>query len=429
MLKKLVSNLKTDKFVQGTIFLTGVNIFGAFFNYLVHPLAARRLTVAEYGDFQVLLSFSVLIGVLYVILLTATTKEVSNLKKSDQLDKVNVFYKRLAKNVFILGFLIFVVMAIVASPLKTFFKISSLSSIIIASIFFIYNLVNAVQQGILSGVQEFAKLAINTFLLPLVRFILILVLVYLLGFQLVGASVALGLTGVLALIYGFIQIRKLNFPASSQTTYNFKFLYKYSFLVLLFIVANQLFFNVDMLFAKAVLHEDVAGLYASLLTVGRIIFFVGASIPLVLFPVVAEQMGSKNLRQYKVLMKSLMLTAILVVPVMIFMYFLPEFTLRILVGEKFVPVAVYLPLFTWPMLFLTVINVLLKYFLALEQKLVGIILVAGVLVEFAILYFSGRDIRSIIMAITYAFGLITIALLTWLYICYKKDKQAFKLAK
>ena len=290
-------------------------------------------------------------------------------------------------------------------------------------------MVNAVHQGILSGVQEFSKLAINTFLLPLVRFILVLVLVYFLGLQLVGASIALGLTGILALIYGFIQIKKLNFLRSTQTTYNFKFLYKYSFLVLLFIVANQLFFNVDMLFTKAVLHEDTAGLYASLLTVGRIVFFVGASIPLVLFPVVAEQMGSKNLRQYRVLLKSLALTFILVIPVMIFMFFFPEFTIRVLVGEKFLSVAKFLPLFTLPMFFLTLINVLLKYFLALEQKLVGIILVVGVLTELAFLYFSSRDIESIIMAITYSFGLITIALLTWLYICYKKDKQAFKLVK
>lgn len=422
MIKKLLLRFQNDNFLKGAIFLSLVSFLGALFNYVVHPLVARGLTVAQYGDFQALLSFLMLVGIIDVVLSTAITKEVATLKSQDKLSAIQAFHKKIIKRFIVLGVVIFCSVILLSLPLKHLFKISSLSSVILTSTILLYNLQISANQGILAGLQKFFQLAINSFLSSFFRFFLILTLVYCLGWQLVGASMALGGTGLLALIYGFYQIKRINFPKPDHYAYNLNFLFKYSFLTLVFLSVNQLFSILDMLVVKAVFNEQEAGFYGGLLTVGRIVYFIGGVLPLIMFPLVAEQTFNKSLHKYKILIKSLVFTALAVAPVVILMISFPELIIKTLVGEKFLPVAGYLPLFTLPMALLTFINILSRYFLALEQKRVSLILIAGVMVELLLLYINHNSIGSIISSMTIAFSLVVLALLGWLLFCFKRDK-------
>ncbi|MFA6537673.1 MAG: oligosaccharide flippase family protein, partial [Patescibacteria group bacterium] len=191
-----------------------------------------------------------------------------------------------------------------------------------------------------------------------------------------------------------------------------KSLWRYGSMVLWFTVVSQFFYNFDMLFVKAFFSATEAGFYGALLTIGRIVYFIGGSVPLVMFPVIAGLKDDVSPRKYKVLLKSLGLMAILAVPTALFIALFPELVIKIIVGAQYLSLAQYLPIFVWGMFFLTVMTVLAQYFLALAKKSGLIILTVGVAFETAVLGRWHDNFWQIIFGLLIVFGLISIGLLT-----------------
>ena len=418
-----VKNLLKDNFIRGTIFLTAVNFVSSFLNYLVHPVLARNLSISQYGDFQALLSFLTLGGVVAGVLSVATTKEVSVLKAEQREGEIRYFQKQINSKLVMVGGLLFFVLALFSVLITDLFHISSIYAVIIVSLFFVYTLPLSVNRGILTGLQKFPSLSINTLLDPLSKFLMVLIFVSALGWGLLGASVALALSGLLPLAFSYYQIKRIGLSDYKHGDSNFFQIFKYSVLVLVFTSIIQLFYNLDMIFVKTVFSPEQAGLYGALLTVGRIIFFVGGAVPLVMFPVLAALVKEDGLRKYATLLKSLALMGSVMLPVVLVMVGWPEFVLKVLVGAKYLSMARYLPIFTLPMTLLTIVMVFTQYFLALSDKKSAFILVGGLAVEVCALSLYHNSISNIIWSLVFSFGFVLLALVFYVIVNYIRDRK------
>lgn len=419
-------NLKTllqDKFVQGTFFLAAANFAAAFLNYLVHPILTRHLSIPAYGDFQALLSFVTILGVLSAVVSTTLTKEVSVLV-SERPEEIDSLRRRAISRFFLFGLVVSILVLIFNRPLNSFFNISENFILIIASLNFLYVFPLVVNRAVLSARQNFFSLALSNFLDPSSRIFFIILLIIVFPFGLNGAAWAVGLTSLASFLVSFYQIKRLKLPvAPADFRPSLRHFWRYSLLVLWFMALTQFFYNFDMLLVKSSFSPEEAGLYGALLTIGRIIYFVGGVVPLVMFPVIANLKNDQSLRRYKVLGKSLMMMAALALPAYLIISLWPEFIIRVIVGAKYLPIASYLPSFALVMLLMTIVFVLSNYFLALANRRSLFILTATALAEVIFLNLFHGSIAQIIFSLGFIFGLAAFILLVLILFEYKKAKH------
>ena len=428
-MKLKLNELLRDKFVRGAFFLTVANFGGAFLNFLVYPVLSRHLSIPAYGDFQALLSFTVILGVLAAVVNTTLTKEMSVLS-AERMGEINALRRRAVRKFSLLGLIMFVIIIVFSRLLNGLFHISEGAIIIIASVSFLYAFPLYVNQAVLSARQNFFALAFNNFLGAFSRLFFIILFVAVWPFGLNGAAWALGIAGLSAFFLSFYQIRKLKLPAAPHDFQpRLRRFWRFSLMVLWFTVLTQFFYNFDMLFVKSFFSPEEAGLYGALLTVGRIVYFVGGAVPLVMFPVVANLKNDGGLRRYKVLGKSLALMAALAVPVYLIMYCWPEFVIRFIVGVKYLSIAPYLPAFGLVMLALTLVSVLSSYFLALGRRGGLVIMTGAVMLEIVLLSLFHNNLTQVIVSLGASFAAAAVGLLCLAFIEYRAAKRLLKIEK
>lgn len=422
-MKLKIKKLLQDKFIRGTFFLTVASFGGAFFNYLVHPILTRHLSIPAYGDFQAMLSFLAILGILTAVISTVITKETSILA-AKRPEAIEALRKKASRYFFFFGLFIFTLVVIFIRPLNELFKISEGTILIIASLTLLYTFPLVINRAVLRGRQDFFALALNNFLDPASRLFFIVLFVILWPLGLIGAAWAIGLTSLVAFGLSFYQIRKLKLPVDRNAPPpSLRSFWRYLLLVLWFMGLTQFFYNFDMLFVKSFFSPEEAGLYGALLTIGRIIYFIGGVVPLVMFPVVANLKEDNSLRRYVVLGKSILLLAAVTLPAYLVIAFWPEFVVKIIVGSKYLAIAPYLAGFSLVMVALTLINILANYFLALANRLSLVILSLAGITEIVFLSLFHNSFQQVILSLGLALGLAALGLLFLALFEYNKAKQ------
>ncbi len=406
-----LKQLLQDKFVRGTAFLTAANFIASALNYFVHPILTRHLSVPAYGDFQAFLSFTTIAAVISAVAMTTLTKKISQLAAGSP-EKIEALRRRASFHLFFIGLALFALILIFSGPLNELLKISEPGVLIIASLNLLYIFPLVVNRAALTGVQDFPALSLSTVLDAVSRLSLIIFLVVVLLQGLNGAAYSLGLTGFLAFLISFWQIKRLRLlPNNDGFKPSLRALWPYALLVLWFTALYQFFYNFDMLFVKSVFSPEEAGLYGSLLTIGRIIYFIGASVPLVMFPVLAGLKDDNGSRRHAILGKSLLLMSGLTIPAYLVIALFPEFVIKIVVGAKYLSMAPYLPSFALVILLLTLLTVLSQYFLALAKRRGLVVLSIAALLEIILLMSFHDNIWEIIYSLTAVFGGASLALI------------------
>ncbi len=426
-MRSKIKQLWSDRFVRGTFFLTGAGFFGSVLNYLVHPILTRQLSVAAYGDFQALLSFITVLGIAGAVVYTTLTKEISALAV-EQAAMIPGLRRKAARNLSLIGLALFLLVLFFSGPLHDLFNISRVGILLISSIGLLYNFPLIVNRSVLSSLQHFFSLAFLSLCEPLSRVLLIVLLVVYMQMGIDGAAWALGLTSVVSLILSFWAVHRLHLSEEpDKMKYPWHTLGRYALLVLWFMGLAHFFYNFDMLFIKSNFSPDEAGFYGALLTIGRIIYFVGGSISIIMFPVVAGLRADTTTRRFSVLLKSLGLMSLLTIPAYLVIAFFPAFVIRLVVGVKYLVITPYLPLFALAMLLLTLLNVLSQFFLALSRRRGLVVLSGAAVIEIVFLVFWHADFWQVIWTLIITFGFSDIALVVLLLFEYRRTKKGLKI--
>jgi O-antigen/teichoic acid export membrane protein len=423
-MKLNLKEILKDNFARGTIVMTVMTILGAALNFLVHPILTRRLTIAEYGDFQALLSFITIIAVVSGVIQMTLTKEFSLLKKNS-LAQISSLRKTIIIKLWLYGGVAFIILVIMSKPLADIFNIGHPLYIILTAAMVIYLFPLAVNRAIIAGLEKFSSLSINMFIDSFTRLAIIILLVVAWQLKLTGASIALGATSLLSFFISYLQIRKLGLPAADNNYIATpKPIIKYGLTVLWFTILSQFFFNFDILFVKATFDPTTAGLYGSLITIGRIIFFIGGSVPLIVFPIVAGLDHNDHEKKNKIFYKALGFVMMLALPAAGAIALFPNFVIRFIVGQKYLAVASLLPKIALMFLLLTIFQVTSQYFLALNRKLSIWLLSFGVILEIILLNMFHSSLSQVIIMTSVVFLLINVSL----FILFFKDRRVNKLS-
>ncbi len=316
------------KFLGGSIVLLIGSVFVSLANFGYNIGVARMLGAADFSHAAAAVTILMLISAITLAFQLVCTKLVA---KEETVEGKAAVYQRLRKRAWTIGVGLGMFMLLASSVLTSYLRLSSPWIIILLAIGLTIYVPLGVKRGGLQGTCRFKGLSWNMVAEAVSKFVGAMVLIEL-GFGVLGAVAAISASVALAycLPDGAKELRGTAIPGRPAAIGE-------AMQAIVFFVGQVVISNIDILMVKHFFRPDVAGLYAAIALVGRLLYFGAWSIVSAMFPVSAEK-KEDGTGQPLLALPLLMVTAMSVIFVLLLAAF-PEVVFRSLFGTHF-PTAV-----------------------------------------------------------------------------------------
>ena len=360
MFKKYLSS----ELGKGAIILfVTMNIFNVL-NYLFHFAMAREWMLGPegYGTLAVLMSIIYIYGIPTEAIQNIITKLTSKLNVKHENKKIKFLINKSLKKGFKIAVIIFLFSIIISIFLSYFLRINFWLILLTNLIVFI-SFSSPVARGVLQGRKKFISLG-NSMIIESCLKLFFAISLVLFGFKVFGAMIGV-LLGVFA---GFIFSLYFSRDILSEKEKKVSFPKAYSMGIPYFLVmlAILLVFSLDIILAKRFFAPELAGKYAVLSMLGKMIYLGTFGISKAMFPLTSERKET-NQNSYGLFYKSLILIIIIcVISVLVYAIF-PKLIISILFGSVYLEMAPYLVYSAIALSFLSLTNLVLIYGLSTDK--------------------------------------------------------------
>jgi len=416
----MIKRALRDEFVKNNIVLFIGSVTVAFLNYLYHPVLGRLMNVADFGEVQVIISLFMLTGVLGGVVKNVIVNITANEEEGDNQKEVILMLGKLSIYLVLLfSFLVIVFSNFFRQELNfhSYWPFITLALIISWSMAF------NVRQAVLQGLSRFWEISISGAIVSLGRLGFAVIFIYL-GWSSFGAIFGLLLAQMLAFYYVFLKTRqhlKLNAAKHIKIDGRVKKELWYGLSILISSIAVTFLYTFDVVLVKYFFSADEAGLYSGIATVGRIIFFLTASISVVLLSAVKIDKAKKE--NLKTLTKGLLLTISLGGTALLTFYAFHDMVVGLLIGHKYLFYSKYLFKLGILSFLASIINLIFVYFFALRNKRILFPSLAAPLFVIILTIFNHETITSVVNNFIFGSIFVLIALLFLLYKEIRKEEK------
>lgn len=412
-MRKILKNAITNPLISGSaIMVLGSNSIN-FLNYLYHLIMGRMLGPSFYGELASLISLMGLLGIIPAAVSLVIIKYVSSAK-----DKKEVaILASWLKTKILQASLIFFVFIIIASPfIASFLHINKLSYLFLIGVIFLFSIQALVNRSILQGLLKFKVMVISVLVENGTKLVISVALVYL-GFRVGGAMVAFVLSTLLGWYIANSYIR-FGFKTNSTNLWDPKPMILFAIPVLVQSFAITSLYSSDVLLVKHFFSSHEAGIYASLSTLGKIIFFGAGPIGSVMFPLVSQRQARKQ-NYRKIFTLSFFGTGFSALGVLLIYWLFPEYAIRLLYGSAYLEAS---PLLVWFGIFISLFTLsalLINYGLSLGKTSIVVFPSLAALIQIILIWFFHNTIFTVILISIFVTALLLVFLL--IYFIYSKD--------
>ena len=344
-------------------------VLGGFLNYLFNIFIGRMLTPSEYSVVVSLFSVFVIISVPIGTIQTVVAKYTASFNVKGDIVNIKNLILSVSNRLLIGSLLFFLIIVIFSRVIADFLHISSILPVIFMGTILLPASILPANRGVLQGLQKFFDYSINGIVEVSCKLLFGILLVSL-GLGVSGAVFSLTLAGLIALGISLIQLKDIysTKTLSSELSSGIKFyeIYKYSLNVILNVLCFTVLTNITMVLVKHYFESNVAGYYAGAEIISKIILFVSGIIPILLFPKTAS-LYAQNIDSRRILIKSLVITALAGICFIGFCYFLNELIIRLFFGSKYIEGSSLLAPLSIVMTFYTLFNIMATYQLSVHK--------------------------------------------------------------
>lgn len=412
MKEKLVKIYKHPFFTGSALMIIGTNI-GNVFAYLFHLIIGRMLGPSGYGELAAVISLVGLLSVSYGFLGLVIVKFVSEMNQAE----ATSFFAWVNKWSLITAGIFSVIILFISRELSLFLNISLSSAFISAPLLFVL-FISFIYTSFLQGLLRFGKLALSTGLSLFFRLILGVLFVYV-GFSVFGALAGVLLSSILGLFIALFFIR--DYWHGKKIKFKFrksKEVFAYAVPIFIMSLTTNSMYMSDVVLVKHFFDPHLAGIYASLSTMGKIIFYGTAPVAAVMFPLVSKT-RARGGNYKRVFFLSVIITSLMVVGLVAIYWLFPNLVLQILYGNKFIEGATYLVWFGIFIGLFALSSLFLSYFLSKgTTKPVYLGLLGAILQITGILIFH-KNITEVISVSIWVSLILLVTLV--IYFAYEKD--------
>lgn len=426
MVSAVLGNLRKSSFLRhNAIFFLGSVAVGVL-NYVYYPVLGRLLDIESYGEVQALVSLFLQMTIFLTVLSQVTVNIVANYTDEEQKRRVVFELEKLALLFFSI---LLAVVALFGWKLKAFFHFDSVWPFIILMLALVAAVPLTFRSAFLRAHKKFGSTSVANLLAAAAKIVFSAGLVVL-GWNTLGAIFGIVLAQILAFGYAIIQSRKAGFarPEGARLwgrpdVAALRPELKYALLVLCGSLIVTILSSIDIFVVKHYFSAEVAGQYAGVSTVARMIFFLTASVSQVLLPSVKVSMPAKQNRQF--LLKSLALVTILGGSACLVFALFSHRIVTLFMGNAYGRYAHLLSLLSITMFVVSILNLIISYYIALRRYQISGIVIAGALVTGALLGTHHATLDAVVDSLLFG-SLTMLAMLTlWRLTLYYKMRNQY----
>lgn len=378
-------------FAGSLVLFVGVMLSNAG-NYVLNLLMARLLSPSDYGDLITLFTLGTILAVPMLAVANIVTRDVSRLKGRGNFKAIRALLAGTTKKLAVASFLVTATAAALVPLLANLFHLNTVATLVYV-LTLAFTFLTALNYGVLQGLQQFRALSVILSAQALLKIGLGVSLVWL-GYRLAGVVWGVVLAQAALYFMLLVSLRRHIGYSDRAGTAGWRLVTRENILVVTGMLMLYFLFSVDTLFAKHFFTPEVAGGYAALTVLGKLVLFATISVAAVLLPLISERAA-----QGKPL-KRLLVYAIALV-------YLPGFALVSLYAFAPVPVVglffpaypqiqPYLGLYGGLSLILSIVNLLVHYFIAIrDYRFIGLLAGSNVAAVLLLLAFHQSFFRII----------------------------------
>lgn len=409
--KTIVASILNNGLFKGSFLILTASMFGNVINYLYHLLMGRMLGPIDYGILASLISLSYILGIPSGALNLVIVKFVSSFQKDKFL--IRRFHQKLMTIVTRVVFFGSLVLLLVSPLIAKFLHLTSWVQVFWVSVSGLIGFCTLVNSATLYGLMKFSLISLYSVLSVSIRLVLTVFLVFI-GWKVFGATLAFFLTAITGfLITRSMVIKHLNFKAEKKNIetkgFTKKEIINYSIPVFFSTLAFTSLYTTDIVLVKHFLSPIEAGYYASLATLGKIVFFASSPIASVMFPMVSKAFEEK--KSYKKI-STIGLLAILTISIGVIAVYLlaPKLMISLLYGKEYLSVAKYLPLFAVFIGFYSISSALSQFFLSIKKTKIIVLPTFAALVQIVLITIFHQSLLQIVLISIITLGLLSLCL-------------------
>jgi len=399
MLSEKINLLKQDELVKGSIILFLLLMIFNFLNYVFQISMAKLLGPADYGVLAVLMSFIYIISIPSEAIQTIISKYTSKFNSNNNLGEMKDLLLRSLKKGVMLSFIAFLIFLPIALVLSKFLNIEFwLIAITGLSIFYVF--IIPILRGIIQGRKKFVGLGINLVLESFIKVIASILLVVI-GFRVYGAMFGLLIAFLIAFILAFYPIKGIT--QSIRKRSEFKEVYSANFPVLIAITSVILIYSLDIILARRFFSPEIAGQYAFVSLIGKVVIFSSSAIGKAMFPISSENFENGK-RTSGLLKKALILVSLISVVALFFYITIPKLVIIILSlgSQQYLYGANILFTLGLAFSFVSLSNILILYNISINKmKKSSFGLIVFVILEIILLSIFNSNLREFSIALLF----------------------------
>jgi O-antigen/teichoic acid export membrane protein len=411
-MRQRIYQLVANPLISGSALIFIGSFVGNICNFLFNFYMSRNLSVADYGVLASLVSLVVLAGMPAGAVLPTVVKFAAEYFAKNEIGKIKGLYFKVGKIMLVLGAVFFIIFSIFAREIAGFFHINNPELVTIAGLVVMISFVGTVNGAFLQGKLLFGFITFINFLGAFLKLLLGILLVFL-GFRLVGAMWGFALSYAIPFILAIYPLRFIFQKRTIASQVHVRDLFAFGAPAAITLFCLTSFISTDIMLVKHFFTPDEAGKYAVLSLIGRIIFFLTASISTVMFPMVIQKVTRKE-KYVHIFLLSLLLVSLPSIILTICYFTFPEFAISIFNKNKsYLELSGYLGIFGVFISLYSVLYVITNFFLSINKTKVFIPIALGALAQAALIWLFHDSFMQIIIISLTIVGLLLVVLLLY----------------
>lgn len=391
--RKIISH----ELIEGTLFIFIGSIVGNALAFLLNLFLARSLSYGDYAIFASLLSVITLASIpsnsINTIIVKFSTKYFVEKDKGKIKSLYVIFFK------FIIGICLFVILTFsIFSPiLSNFLHLNNLLFIIISGLTIASFYLNILNTSFLQGMLKFKFISLINISGGIVKLIIGISLV-LAGYRAFGGLWAIFFMTLTSFLIGYIPLQRTlrSKKSNEKLPINSKEIRKFAVPAFFSVFFMTSFTSIDVVLVKHFFEPSLAGYYAGLSLLGKVIFYFTAPIPMVMFPLAVKR-HTMNIKVNSLFYISIILVLIPSIIISCIYFLIPELVVKIFLGgREYLYIAKYLGWFGLYLTIFSVINVCVNFFLSINRTRISLIVVATAILQVLLIYLFHESFYQIV---------------------------------
>lgn len=414
------SVLFANPLITGSAVIVIASNFASFLHFLFQLFLSRNLSDADFGTLASLVSLSTIPGFLSAWIVPVLVNFSAKYFAKKDYDHVRGIFFKIGKPMLLLSFAISIFFILFQSWLSTFFHIQDSFLMVLVGVFVVLGILTVINTSLLQATLSFGILSFLNILAGITRLVFGVIFI-LIGYRVAGAMFAIVLASVIPYIVSFYPLRFLFKKSQRETKIDYRELLFYGGPAALATLGITLFVTTDIMLVKHFFPPELAGVYARLSLMGKVIFFFSAPIGTVMFPIITQKF-TRGESYYKDFLIALVLVFSPSIFLTIFYFLFPEFVITIFSkSDLSLSAAPLVGLFGIFISIYSLVTICMYFFLSINKTNVYIPIIIVAILQALLIWFFHESFLQILLISTVLMSLLLITLLLYYWVLYAKN--------